>query len=106
MPGKRVDSRRMKRLRSEFFEDGKRLDADPDTRDRANCWLCRTRIDYTVPPGSTPDSHNMDHYVTVDERPDLQEDPSNFRHSHASCNEARGKRAPSPGLGEPVPAWW
>ena len=104
--GKRVDTRRMKSLRAEFFARGKQLDADPTTRHLADCWLDGQRIDYSVPPGSTSDSHNLDHYHTVDERPDLQDDPTNFRHAHALCNMARGKNAPSPGLGEQVPAWW
>lgn len=104
--GKRKNTRRMTKLREEFFVEGKRLDADPATRDEALCWLCRGRIDYVAQAGSTPDSHNLDHYHAVDDRPDLEEDPDNFRHSHAGCNLARGKRTPSPGLGAQVPAWW
>jgi 5-methylcytosine-specific restriction endonuclease McrA len=95
----------MKRLRQAFFDEGARLDAHPDTRDLAQCWLCKQRIDYSVPPNSTPDSHNLDHYVTIADDPTLQEDPTNFRHAHADCNAARGRRAPSPGLGEPIPDW-
>lgn len=104
--GKRVDTRRMKRLRDDFFEEGKRLDADPETRHLADCWLCKQRIDYTVAPGTTSDSHNLDHYHPVSTHPEIQEDPTGWRHSHAQCNRSRGNGAPSPGLGEPVPAWW
>ena len=96
----------MKKLRAAFFAEGRRLDADPKTRDQANCWLCKQRIDYTVDPHTTPDSHNLDHYVTVHDNPDLQADPSNFRHSHMLCNLSRGHRAPSPGLGDHVGDWW
>lgn len=102
----RVDTRAMKRARAEFFTEGQRLDADPETRHLANCWLCKQRIDYTAEPSSTPDSHNLDHYLPVSDYPELQHDPSNFRHSHFLCNGNRGNRAPSPGLGEEVPAWW
>ncbi len=109
MSGKRVDTRRMKKLRNDFFEQGKKdsLSRDPDIRDRSKCWLCRDSIDYTAKPGTTPNSHELDHAHPVDDRPDLQEDADNFRHSHSSCNGSRGKRAPNTqGLGEPVPAWW
>lgn len=106
MAGKRTNTRRMHKLRDEFYEEGKRLDADPDTRHLANCWICKDRIDYAAKPGTTPNSHTLDHRIPVEERPDLQEDPSNFEHCHFSCNSSRGDRTPSPGLGEPAPAWW
>lgn len=96
----------MKKLRAAFFADGKRLDADPETRDQANCWLCKQRIDYIAAPHTTPDSHNLDHYHPVSIRPDLAEDPSGFRHAHMLCNVSRGNRTPSPGLGEQLDDWW
>lgn len=106
--GKRKNTRRMHKLRDEFFDQGKRLAAsdDPDKRAAARCWLCKQDIDYDVEPGSTEDSHNLDHYYPVDDYPELQEDPTNFRHSHRRCNGTRGKRTPSVGLGEQVPEWW
>jgi hypothetical protein len=100
----RVDSRRMHLLRAEFFEQGRRLDAAGDPA--ANCWICKQPIDYSVPANSSPDSHALDHYQPVATHPELQHDPTNFRHAHALCNSKRGKEAPSPGLGETVPAWW
>lgn len=100
----RTNTRRMHQLRDAFFTEGKTLDANGDPA--ADCWLCKGRIDYTAPPSSTPDSHNLDHFHTVADRPDLQEDPSGFRHSHTRCNQQRGKSTPSPGLGEPVGDWW
>lgn len=107
MAGKRTNTRRMHQLRDEFFEEGKRLDADPATRHLADCWLCRGHIDYTVPQATTPDSHTLDHAKDVETYPELQEDWDNFRHAHFSCNSSRGKRAPNTqGLGEPMPAWW
>ena len=102
----RTNHRQDHRLREAFFEEGKRLDADPETRPRSICWLCRGRIDYTAKPGTTPDSHNLDHRHPVSTHPELQRDPANFRHSHTSCNQHRGNGAPSAGLGEPVPDWW
>lgn len=106
MAGKRKNTRRMHKLRDEFFDEGKRLDADPETREKANCWRCKERIDYTVGAGTTPDSHNLGHYFSVEDHPELQEDPSNFRHEHRLCNESAGNRTHSLGLGEQVPAWW
>lgn len=104
--GKRKNTRRMHKLRDEFYLEGKRLDADPATRDRSLCWLDGQRIDYDAAPGTTPDSHTLDHVKPVEDYPELQEDPTNFRHAHFDCNSSRGKRTPSAGLGEPAPAWW
>ncbi len=104
--GLRTDTRRMHKLRTEFFLEGKRLDADPKTRDQANCWICHGRIDYDADPGSTDDSHNLDHFKSVRDFPDLQEDPTGFRHAHRSCNIAHGADAPVMGLGEQMPEWW
>lgn len=100
----RTSTRLGHRLRAEFFEQGKRLDAAGDPA--GNCWLCKQRIDYDVAPNSTPSSHNLDHYRPVATHPELQDDPDNFRHAHADCNTRRGKGAPSLGLGVEVPAWY
>lgn len=102
----RQNSRRMRALRDEFFEAGRSQDADPETRHLSVCWLCKERIDYMVGQGETSDAHHLDHYVTVKDRPDLIEDPSNFRHAHKRCNLHRGTRAPSAGLGKAVGDWW
>ena len=104
---KRTHTREDQRQRTEFYQEGKELDADPDTRHLADCWLCRTRIDYDAAPGTTPDSHTLDHYFPVDDYPELQNEPTNFRHAHYSCNSSRGKRGGTEhGLGEPMDAWW
>jgi hypothetical protein len=102
--GERTNTRRMRMLRAQFFEAGKALDAKGDPE--ANCWLCKQRIDYQAAPNSTDASHNLDHYHTVKDHPELQEDPTNFRHSHKLCNGERKADAPSLGLGEQVPDWW
>lgn len=108
MAGQRVESRAMKKLREVFLEEGRELAADPTTEDLAVCWLCGDPIDYTAEPGTTPDSHNLDHFYPVSDYPELQEDPDNFRHAHASCNQSRGdgKRGREVNLGEQVPPWW
>lgn len=103
--GKRTNSRLSHRLRDEFLEEGRRLAAVGDPA--ADCWLCHEPVDYVAAPNTTPDSHNLDHYYPVEDYPELQDDPSNFRHAHALCNQSRGKKAPDAGgLGEQVPAWW
>lgn len=104
---KRTHTRLDQKQRTEFYEEGKALDADPETRAEADCWLCHTRIDYDVDPGTTQDSHTLDHYFPVDDYPELQNEPTNFRHAHSSCNSSRGKRGTErTDLGEQVPAWW
>lgn len=102
----RSNTRRMNRLRQEFFAEGKRLDADPSTRAEALCWLCLQRIDYDLEPGSEDAAHELDHMVPVSVDPSLQEDPTNFRHSHRGCNRSRSNRAPVGALGDVVEAWW
>lgn len=103
MSGKHVSSRKMGQLRQAFFDEGKALDEAEDPT--ANCWLCGMGIDYSVPANTTPDSHNLDHYYPVRDYPELQEDPANFRHSHADCNVTRGADAPLPSLGQLSRAW-
>ena len=102
----RSDTRAHKAARTAFFLEGKRLDADPDTRHLTNCWLCGQRIAYDVPPNTTPDSHNLDHRHPVSTHPELQHDPTGWEHSHMLCNQSRGNGAPSRGLGGEVSQWW
>lgn len=104
--GKRKNTRAMHRLRDAFFAEGKAQDANEATRPLSVCWLCGGRVDYVAKPGTTDDSHHLDHFHAVEDRPDLQEDPSGFRHAHRRCNLHRGRRTPHPGLGDPVPEWW
>jgi hypothetical protein len=109
MSGKRKETRRMGLLRKTFYEEGREASRSPNKEKRASsyCWLDNTPINYDVAPSSTPDSHNLDHYFSVDEHPELQEDPSNFRHAHFLCNIKRGKKTvDGGGLGEPVDPWW
>lgn len=105
MSSKRVNTRAWQKFKTEFYEEGRTLDADPETRHLADCWLCGMRISYDLEPNSTPDSHNLDHFYPVDDYPELQHDPANARHSHADCNWRRGKDAPLPGIGILSRAW-
>ena len=102
----RIASRRFKTLRDEFFLAGRAHDANPATRPLSVCWICRQRIDYDAAPGTTDDSHELDHYYPVSTHPDLQEDPAGFRHAHRACNGARGNQVPTAGLGQTIPDWW
>lgn len=102
----RVNTRRMRQLRQDFFEEGRRLDADPRTRDQSACWLCGQRIDYDAAPGTTDDSHELDHVVPVSSAPDMQEEPGNFRHAHRRCNAARSNSVPVGALANRPRPWW
>ena len=105
----RTSSRAFKKARTAFYLEGKTqaASADPDERALAVCWLCLASIDYEAPPGTTPDSHELDHYYPVSTHPNLQDDPANFRHAHRECNNRSGNRTPSLGLGSNVGAdWW
>lgn len=46
-------------LRTDFFDEGRRLDEVGDPA--ANRHICRGRIDYDAKRGSNPDSHHLDH---------------------------------------------
>lgn len=101
---KRPHTRAFERHKQEFFEAGKRLDAEGDPA--ADCWICHKRIDYSVPPSSSDQSHELDHYYPYSLYPELVDDPANFRHSHRRCNRERGNGQPKMNLGEVIAAWW
>ncbi|MGV9181824.1 HNH endonuclease [Arcanobacterium canis] len=99
MAKKRVYSRRFQKLAKAFFDQGKAEDAP--------CWICGQPIDYDAKPGTTDTSHELDHYYPVSTYAELQEDPSNFLHSHRECNRSRGNRLRFADLGEThVANWW
>ena len=89
-------TRRMKRLRREFREQCEER-GEP-------CWLDGMPIDYSLPP-EHPDAFSLDHALTVEARPDLAEDPGNFRASHLDCNKRRGTSDPALDLGDPSEEW-
>ena len=59
-----------------------------------------------MPAGTTPESHNLGHYKSYRDFPEMLEDPTNFRHEHALCNQVAGADMKSLGLGEAVGDWW
>lgn len=101
---KRPHTRAFEKHKQEFFEQGKALDAAGDQR--ADCWICHKRIDYSVPAGSTPTSHELDHYYVFSKYPELFDDPANFRHAHRQCNRERGDGQPKADLGDVIAQWW
>jgi HNH endonuclease len=76
--------------------------AECEAEDRP-CWMCGQPIAYGIP--DQDDSFQLDHYFTVSAHPELQEDPANFRASHARCNRQRGDGAPAPTLGSLSRSW-
>ena len=68
------------------------------------CWLCRQPIDYTAPPQSA-NAFEPDHVLPRSTHPELEDDPSNWRPSHASCNRSRKDGAPAPDLGSLSEQW-
>lgn len=104
MSSNRTHNRAFEKAKQAFFEEGKRLDSEGSPA--ADCWICHKRIDYSVPPGTTDASHELDHYYPVRDYPDLQDDPAGFRHSHRKCNRERGSGQPRLDLGDVIPAWW
>lgn len=97
--GARKHTRSTQRLRQEFRA----------TCAAANepCWICGTAIDYAAPFNEwrNPDRFQLDHFYPVSTHPHLQEDPTNFRASHAGCNEARGNGTVTAGLGTLSRQW-
>lgn len=95
---KRVSTRAFQKQRDQFFAQGQ--------RDNEPCWLCGQPIDYAAKPGSTDDSHELDHYVPVSVDPTMQYDPANFRHAHKICNVLRSNKPPKLSLGTHSRQWY
>lgn len=89
-------TRRYRTLREEFRRRCKARETP--------CWLCGKPIDYTLPKAH-PDAFNLDHAIARAIRPDLAEDPANFRPAHKVCNERRGSAAPSIDIGAASERW-
>lgn len=68
------------------------------------CHLCGQDIDYRLEAGH-PQAFELDHIVTVKERPDLLLDVANFGPSHRDCNQRRGTDELPLHLGEPSELW-
>jgi hypothetical protein len=71
------------------------------------CWICTQPIDYAAPHDDyrNDSRFQLDHLHPASTRPDLYEDPANFRPSHAGCNRERGADAPRAGLRPPSRQW-
>lgn len=96
-------TRRYKKTREQFRTDCQTY-VNHDGSIGAPCWLCGGPIDYTL-LHPHPECFNLDHAYTIDERPDLAEDPANYRPSHKHCNEERGNNEPFVHLGIPSEQW-
>lgn len=101
---RRPHSRRFEEDKQAFFADGKRMDEAGDPA--ADCWICGKRIDYSVQPGSTDMSHELDHYYPYSLYPELHDYPANFRHAHRKCNRERGNGQPKSSIGDVIAQWW
>jgi len=99
MAGARTSTRSGKRLRKEFREQCEKVNAP--------CWMDGMPIDYTAPwdDFGNDDRYQMDHFFPVSTHPGLQDDPTNFRASHAGCNLARSNGDPVAPLGIPSRDW-
>lgn len=98
-PDGRPRSRRYKKLKADFRTASQATNAP--------CWLpdCGRPIDYTL-QSPHPESFSVDHAIPVAERPDLAEDPANFRPAHLDCNKRRGTGDPNAAdLGQPSEQW-
>lgn len=96
-------TRRYKTTRAQFRDDCSRYE-NPDGSIGAPCWLCGNPIDYTL-AHPHPECFNLDHAIVIEDRPDLAEDPANYRPSHKHCNEERGNGDPHIVLGQPSEDW-
>lgn len=96
-------TRRFKKLRA-IFRAECAAHENPDGTVGKPCWLCGKPINYALPK-EHPEGFNLDHVYTVSKRPDLAEDPANFRPSHKLCNEERGNDDPFIQIGSPSEDW-
>ena len=70
----------------------------------AECWLCFTPINYSL-PANHPESFSADHAKTVKDFPELAMDVLNLRPSHLICNQRRGDDDPHIDIGTPSEDW-
>ena len=101
---------RPKRRRGWRWYQTRALAFKRDKAVNAGCWICEMEgrdptIDYSLPISSAPRAWEADHYIPIDDRPDLEYDLGNIRPSHASCNRRRQKQAGINLLGKPSRDW-
>lgn len=63
-----------------------------DRKAKAVCGICGQRIDYSIPPSSTPDSWEPDHIIPVSIDNEYELDINNIRPTHRRCNRARSNK--------------
>lgn len=76
-----------------------------DKARNAECWIGHHPIDYSVPPSSTPDSYEPDHYLDVKRHPELALLPENIRPACKMHNRQRKDKAGVNELGERSRQW-
>lgn len=86
--------------------DRAKFKAECQAEDRP-CWLCGGAIDYDAPHDDydNDDRYQRDHFFPASTHPELYEDPSNWRPSHAGCNRDRSNDDATGGLGIPSRQW-
>lgn len=94
--GFRRDNRRFRAGRAKFRQACEQADEV--------CHLCGERIDYTAPQNH-PDAFELDHFFPASERPELHDDPANWRASHRACNGLRGNKPATFALGRTSRSW-
>lgn len=92
----RADTRHQKKLAADFKAKC--------IKEQAPCHLCGQPIDFTAAP-QTPDAYELDHYYPRSTRPELTDDPANFRAAHSSCNRSRCKGTAVFALGNQSEQW-
>ena len=91
-------------LRKEFRRECA-LTRNDDGTYGAPCWRCHDRIDYRL-RWPHPGSFSLDHATPVRQAPQLALNPSNFRPSHARCNQSEYDDDLSDlDIGEPSELW-
>lgn len=96
MAGDGLTSRRYRQLRADF--------RDTCAEDQTPCWLCSMPIDYDI-PWPDDEAFELDHLYPRSTHPQHAEDPANFRASHRACNNKRGNKMPTGGLGNLGRQW-
>jgi hypothetical protein len=94
------------KLLQRSFRDECRMQRNPDGSYGAPCWRCHRPIDYRL-RWPHPQAFELDHALTVKDRPDLALTRSNFKPAHAICNK-RGngdQDADDLDIGEPSECW-
>ena len=96
---------RRKRRGGTRWTHTKMLAFERDRMASAPCWICGGPIDYALGYSTCDEAYEADHYIPVDDHPELEYDLANVRPSHRHCNRSRQKRAGVDLLGTPSRDW-